>query len=129
MGYCNPTWMSAYTYTQIAERSRQVNLPAPKTQALIVANASAQRWRSILVRSDGKTRWGGRIETTAPAGELERASVLDAAGNVIADVQITRTSLSHTTGEFVTIPEPGADWDAIEWHGRRISLGSIQPPL
>ncbi|MET0339931.1 MAG: hypothetical protein ABW252_02975 [Polyangiales bacterium] len=137
MGYCNPTWMSAYTYSLIATRSRQVNLK-PATQALVQGSAQAlvQRddaathsWRSVLLRSDGKARWGRALESDAPAGALEPAVVRDAAGHIVAEVQVARTQLTHTAGEFLGIPEPGPSWHALELRDRRIELGAILPPL
>lgn len=138
MGYCNPTWMSAYTYSLLATRSRDVNLKAGAqalvaegTQALVKSGAAAttHSWRSVLLRSDGKARWGREVETQPPSGPLEPASVLDASGKVVAEVQVARTPLTHTAGAFLAIPEPGPSWHAIELHDRRIELSTILPPL
>jgi hypothetical protein len=123
MGYCQPNWISAYTYTGLAERTRQVS-----QRAFIQAPLVATRWHALIAHEDGSGRWSRGIETDTP-GELEPASVRDASGREIAQIQIARVPLADTRDEFVFVPEPGAAWHTLVFGGRTLALGSIAPPL
>ena len=123
MGYCQPNWISAYTYTGLAERARQVN-----QRAFIQGPLVATRWHQLVAYGDGTARWSAGIEIETP-GDLEPASVLDASGREIVQVQIARIPLADSEDEFVFVPEPGAAWHTLVFAGRRLELGSIAAPL
>ena len=122
MGYCQPNWISAYTYTGLAERARQVS-----QRAYVQAPRIATRWRQLVAHGDGTARWNAGIETETP-GELEPASVLDASGREVAQIQIARIPLADSEDQFVFLPEPGAAWHTLVFAGRRLALGSIAAP-
>jgi hypothetical protein len=126
MSYCPPFWVSAYTYQALAVRSQAVNTdkslffqPAP----------GAQRWHTMLAYSDGRNQWVGSSELMPPGGGVEPAQVLDGGGSVIANIEVARTALSHTTDEFLQIPEPGRNWAKIAMRDREIVLSEVAPPL
>ncbi|MET0341525.1 MAG: hypothetical protein ABW252_11040 [Polyangiales bacterium] len=125
MGYCRPNWISAYTYQALALRSQSVNI----NRAFIHMPGPSVRWQNLIAYSDGTNRWGGTSELGAPGGDPEPARVLDAAGNVIDDVEVVRTELSHTADEFFFIPEPGKDWAKLALRDREIVLSDVAAPL
>jgi hypothetical protein len=124
MGYCSPNWISPYTYGALATRSLAVN-----KLAFVKSAESPTPWRNVLLYADGSARWGGALETRMPGGELEAASVLDASGATIANIEVTRLELSHTDDEIVYLPSPGADWASVVLRDRVLSLASVQPAL
>jgi hypothetical protein len=126
MGYCKPNWISTYSYQALAVRSQTVNT---NRAAFIQLTDASERWHSMLAYSDGSARWGGSAEFGAPGGDTEPARVLDAAGNVIADIEVIRTELSHTSDEFFYIPEPGKNWAKLALRDREINLSDVAPPL
>ena len=130
MGYCEPTWISDYTYSALAARSLIVNkTSAATTKSRAALVVSGEPWHSLILYEDGSARWSGLITNDAPGGEREPLRVLDAQGNVIADLQATRVHLDHTGGSFLYIPEPQADWATLEVGGIRIAMDSVLPEL
>jgi hypothetical protein len=124
MGYCQPNWISSYNYNALFERSTRVNL-----KALTRGLNGLARWHHVLLYSDGSARWGGSIETETPGGEVESANALDAAGNVIAEVEVVRIPLSDTSDQFLYIPEPQPAWAALELSDRVLTLSTVLPAL
>ncbi|MET0287665.1 MAG: M66 family metalloprotease [Polyangiales bacterium] len=124
MGYCSPNWISPYTYGALATRSLAVN-----KLAFVKGAESATPWRNVLLYADGSARWGGAVETRMPGGEIESATVLDASGATIANIEVTRLELSHTDDIILYLPSPGADWASVVLRDRTLALRSIQPAL
>jgi hypothetical protein len=122
MGYCEPNWIGVYNYAGLAARSQAVNAKALRI-------GSGLRWRNVVLYDDGKARWGGDLLSEDPAGEYERAQVLDASGRVIDTIEIVRLGLSHAGAQFVYFPEPGAQWSALALSDRVVELGAVLPPL
>ncbi len=114
MGYCNNQWVSDYTYRFFTDRVALLNgamrvLPPP---------GGMQHFRFLLVDQDGP-RWGvPRPAPRYPTGEPEPADILDASGNVIATVTVYRTPFDHLGGGQVLVPEPEADWHAVQLRGQ-----------
>jgi hypothetical protein len=121
MGYCEPNWISAYNYAGIAARSLQVNLKALRI-------SSGLTWQNVILYDDGQARWGGDLLTEDPAGEYESADVLDAAGRVIAQIEIVRLGLSHAGAQFLYVPQPGANWSALKLKDKTVQLSAVLPP-
>ncbi|HEX5660078.1 MAG TPA: M66 family metalloprotease [Polyangiales bacterium] len=124
MGYCSPNWISGYTYGGLATRSKAVN-----TLALVHGGESATTWQNVLLYADGSARWGGAFETRMPGGDVETATVLDASGQSIETIQVTRLVLSHTDDVIVYLPSPGARWASVVLRDRTLSLSTILPAL
>ncbi|MET0342231.1 MAG: hypothetical protein ABW252_14600 [Polyangiales bacterium] len=125
MGYCQPFWISPYTYQALAVRSQAVNtdkslfyIPAP----------GARRWHTMAAYADGTNQWVGVMDHGAPGGDEEPAQVLDASGKVLENIEVARIPLSHTTDEYVQIPEPGASWSKIVMRDREIDLTKVAAP-
>jgi len=122
MGYCEPNWISPYNYAGLAARSLQVNEKSLRV-------GSDESWQHVLLYADHTARWGGAVETRMPSGNVEQASVLDAAGRQIAQVDVVRIPLSHSGDEFLYIPEAQQGWVALQLSDQKLVLSSIKPAL
>jgi hypothetical protein len=129
MGYCSPSWISDYTYAALAERSLAVNT-SMKIQSFGGERAGqAATWQSLILYADGSARWAGVSTDEVPLGEREPMSAFDAQGNKVAEREVARVSLSHSSDSFLYIPEPQADWAELEFGGTRLNVASILPAL
>jgi hypothetical protein len=110
MGYCDPKWISDYTYKGLLDRSGTIN-----KQSLVITDPRAiQRWHAMIVDADGP-RWSQPFaEPGEPFGIPETADVLDIDGNPIEQVTVYRTEIGDSIGATVLVPEPGDDWHAIK---------------
>jgi Peptidase M66 len=124
MGYCSPNWISGYTYNGLAARSRAVN-----SLAFVKSAESPTPWQNVLLYGDGSARWGGAQETRMPGGEIESASVLDAAGTTVATIEVTRLTLSHSEDVILYLPAPGPRWSSLVLRDRVLELSQILPAL
>lgn len=126
MGYCDPTWISDYTYRGLASRSLVVN-----ASAFVLAKSVGPRevWQGLILYEQGEARWAGLSSDEVP-GHREVARVLASDGRELATVDIARVPLDHTRDAFVYIPEPESDWWALELQdGTRLVLDDILPAL
>jgi len=117
MGYCEPQWISDYTFQAFLDRIADLN--GARSQILMSPDA-AQPWRVALVSPNGP-RWGHPIDNpTPPVGTPESATVVDASGQPIAlvDVYVVRTS--EDGHETVLVPEPESSWYAIDLGSRGV---------
>jgi hypothetical protein len=115
MGYCNPAWISAYTYRGVMDRIADVAGGGTKPATLEPSPAG----RTLLVGPSG-ARWG-RPASGTPEGTSERADILDAAGNLVSTVEVWRSELGEEGQWSVQVPEPQPGW-----HSLRLGDG---PPI
>jgi len=116
MGYCSNVWLSEYTYGGITDRVASVN-GNNGSQAQVLSAAALQPWRVLLVSRQGM-RWGAPITSPSVAeGSAVSARILDAAGAVLAEVDVYRTEISDQGGAVYLVPEPKAGWNAVQIPG------------
>jgi hypothetical protein len=110
MGYCDPKWVSDYTYKGLLSRSSMINV-----QALAITDPGAiQRYRVLLVDADGP-RWSQPFtEPAEPFGTAEDADVLDLDGRLIERVTVYRTQIGDSHGATVLVPEPSSGWSSVK---------------
>jgi hypothetical protein len=126
MGYCDPTWISDYTYRGLASRSLTVNASA---NLLAKSVGPREVWQGLILYEGGEARWAGLSSDEVP-GHREVARVLGGDGGVLTTVDIARVPLDHAGDAFVYIPEPESDWWALELQdGTRLVLDDILPAL
>lgn len=114
MGYCDPKWMSDYTYKALVERIATVNSGGGISPSGTMPLA---RYR-VLLLDDAGPRWSLPFDEPIEAyGEPEMAQVLDVDGNVITEVTVYRTRLSESDGSSILVPEPEPGWNAIQVAG------------
>jgi len=119
MGYCNPTWISDYTYNALALRSQTVNT------AFLLYAPEEVTWQGLLSYAEGNARWTGTSTIGAPPGEGEHAQALDARGRVVEDIQAIRLRLSHSSDSILYLPAPKPTWSAIAFEDRTILLDDV----
>ncbi len=119
MGYCSNVWLSEYTYGGITDRVAAVN--GNGSQAQVFSLAGLQPWRVLLTSSKG-ARWGAPItRPSAAEGTPIGARISNAAGALLAEVNVYRTEVSDQGGAVFLVPEPQAGWSTLEIPG----LGAI----
>lgn len=112
MGYCQNQWISDFTYKAIMDRVAVIN------GATSWINPNPKGTWEVIVSSAFGASWG-----VAPQGEVtavgaaEPASVLDAAGNEIAQVTVYRSKMDHLSGASIMVPTAQAGWHAIAVKG------------
>ena len=115
MSYCGPIWISDYTFEALAQRISSVN------QALRFQSFQSYSWKSILLNGQGNLRWAADMNSNAaPSATAQWANVLDAAGNVVDQVEYYRYDFSHVPGAKILTAQPLPHWHAIEIPGAGI---------
>ena len=117
MGYCDPTWISDYTYTALFNRIAAVNGVAD-----VITLAPQKSWQTISIAADGSLAVGVpfRVRGT-PDGEPREVEVTGPGGS-------SRTvtgyfyPYSHIPGGMVLIPEPQEGDRAVRIGGRHLAL-------
>jgi hypothetical protein len=116
MGYCNPTWMSDYTYDELATRRTQI--AAQAGARLVEATVLTVPHRSAVVSADGRLSLGHVVRPgQSPIGEREVAQVFDRSGRLIRAIAVYRAGLEHGAGFVLDLPEPEADWAWLQLAG------------
>jgi hypothetical protein len=128
MGYCNPQWISDYTYAAIATRrsavsnmalaARQIRQDGRQPLWSGDAFESQPPGRTLLLDGAGGAVWGSswRHEDSA-SGKPEIARVLDESGAVIAEVTVYRTGYGHGPGASLAVPAARSGWVALALDG------------
>jgi hypothetical protein len=110
MGYCDPKWISDYTYKGLTDRVAAVNGNALE----IVSPELIAQYRVLIVEKDG-ARWSQPfVAPAAPYGDPESADVLDIDGNVVEHVTVYRTLIGDAEASTLLVPEPKQGWNAIK---------------
>lgn len=99
MGYCNPTWVSDYTYGGLYERIAFVNAFG---QSIAVKK---RLYRVAVVDFDGSLSWGLPVETAAPRGQIKTIETLDATGATIGTVSGTFVPVDHLEGGMLYVED------------------------
>jgi hypothetical protein len=129
MGYCSPTWISAYTYKALAVRSQEVNNTSFRFAP------SNREWVSMVLYDDansamrGHVRWGNGYTRRMPGGESEQAIVKDSLGKTVGEIEVVRVRLSHSDDSFLYLPSPRANWASLVLGDREIQLRDVHAPL
>jgi hypothetical protein len=113
MGYCNPQWISDYTYGAIATRRSAVSVNGAAAREIRSLAEATDPHRTLLSDGAGRVSWGRSLDGEAPAGHPERAHVLDAAGLVVAEVTVYRTGYGHGAGASFDVPAPRPGWKSL----------------
>lgn len=114
MSYCDPIWVSDYTYREMFERIQFANQGFPFTSF-----PPTEFW-VVLDDMDG-VRWGSTmIIEEPPSGTTAKVDYLDANGTPIATDDAFVTPLDHVDGRYILMPKPpeGAVYVDVEGTGR-----------
>ena len=102
MGYCNPTWLSDYTFDAIFERLEYVN-------GLVPFTAWPERRVRVAVTTDQKTFWGRSLTVQEPVSAPVTVQFEDATGRVVGVGTADRIDITDGEGQVFYIPEAGTD--------------------
>ncbi|HET8939874.1 MAG TPA: M66 family metalloprotease [Polyangiales bacterium] len=109
MGYCEPKWISDYTYKGLVERVASLS-----TSPLVLSSEStAQQFNVLLVDANGP-RWGRPFAQPSDAfGQPEEAEALDIDGRVVERIIVYRTVLGDHDGATLLVPPAKRGWNAV----------------
>ncbi|MET0388568.1 MAG: zinc-dependent metalloprotease family protein [Polyangiales bacterium] len=115
MGYCEPKWISAYTYQGLVERVARMNtqMISLSTYASVVVEPARERFQVMLLDAEGP-RWSQPFaEPDEAFGEPEQAEVLDVDGQAIAKITVYRTLIGDQDGVTILVPPAQHGWNAV----------------
>ena len=102
MGYCQPLWVSDYTYDNLLDRVQALSAqfrfaPAPDFDP---------QWKSLSLEPDGQLVPGPTFELSMPpSGDLHVIEVTDADGQVVDTVTGYLVQTSHLDGGVLLVQE------------------------
>ncbi len=103
MGYCDPTWVSDYSYNWLQDRITDVNGSA----LLQLPEGFSPRWSTVMISPDGSGKRGTDLTLRAPPqGKATQVEFLDATGGVLDVVGGSFHPYSHLDGGTLLFPEP-----------------------
>lgn len=111
MSYCDPPWVSDYTYRALLERVAAVNR-ANSTQNREWAGEAPRTWWAMHVSETG-VRWTQGTTTEGPLSALELGVVYDKAGAPLLEVEVFRVKMSEGAGYLLFVPPPEPGWAAV----------------
>lgn len=114
MAYCNPSWVSDYTYRKMARRIAVLNGVADPPQAYISGEpAEEARWHVLYV-TPSRLWWGNPYpEPKLPSGKPTEGVVYGEDGDPIADITVYVTELSAHDQSVMLVPPPHDGWYAV----------------
>lgn len=102
MGYCDPTWVSDYTWGALFDRITFVN-----ASAAAGGGGGGQPMWMVSVDGAGRAKLGQRVTLTEePSGELRMLDVLDHQGALRRRDSARFYPYSDLPGGFLLVPEP-----------------------
>jgi hypothetical protein len=103
MGYCDPTFVSDYTYGKLFTRIRTVNTQSPEQRNM---SATPTRYRFVEVKPDGGLAWGSTVDLDSePESGLTSVS-FDHADGTIETVRGHYYPYGELNGGYMLVPEP-----------------------
>ena len=100
MGYCQPVWISDYTYAALFDRVRVVNY-----QAAMTGPRPMQKFRRIYIGQDGVMREGGIVQRPFLEGPLTDVA-LSLPNGTKQHVTGHFFAYDHLAGGYVLVPLP-----------------------
>lgn len=106
MGYCDPSWISDYTYGALFDRIRAVNSAAD----VMWPDDAYRNWQTIFVDADGQTSFGPVVQPgRPPVGAPRTVTLLNGQGRVVDTVEGRFAPYDHLPGGVLLVPELSAD--------------------
>jgi len=106
MGYCDPTWVSDYTFEELFDRIRSVN-GARSVERI----EDMPTFRTVLVKVDGGLEWSKDVRLPGLNHDSvpKTVELLDGDGEVLGRVEGRLNPFGHLPGGFLHIPDFGDD--------------------
>lgn len=103
LSYCEPQWVSDYTYRALFDRISYVN----GSMSFYAEPTAVTRFRVALMDGEGHVEWGETIElSSTPSGELHELPVLDRDGEPAGTIEGYFYEYSHLPGGTMLVPMP-----------------------
>ena len=103
MGYCDPVFVSDYTFGKLFARIRTVNAAAPMQRNV---SLEPTRYRFVDVKPDGSLAWGSTVDLEdEPESGLTSVS-FDHADGTIETVRGHYYPYGELNGGYILVPEP-----------------------
>ena len=103
MGYCDPNWISDYTYNALYTRVFYVN---SKKSMVLPDGAPPIRYRYVHVQPDGKLRWGKTTLTRNPPTSDPHTVTYEAADGTKQTLSGFYYPYAEMGGGLMVVPEP-----------------------
>jgi hypothetical protein len=101
MGYCEPEWISDYTYQALLERMQAVNMVAD-----VHGLRARERFRFLNVAPGAAPSWGSEISLRHhPAGEERTVTFYGADGSIVGTGVAHYFRYDHLAGGYLLVPE------------------------
>jgi len=121
MAYCEPTWVSDYTYDELFDRVRTVN----NLSHFIAGPESVHDWLVVGLDGRGGTRRTGELQLAAsPGGTRQDIILLDKLGMRLGESVGYFSPLNHLPGGHLLVPRPSRGV-----HALRLPDGAVVPLL
>jgi len=119
MGYCDPTWVSAYNFRALHQRMAEVSSQLGSAPS----SAMSRPYRVVSVGADGALALGPALQLPgAGRGERRRVALLDAQGALRRWQEARLYRYSHASGGILVIPEPEPSDFGLRMQGRILKL-------
>ena len=106
MGYCEPSWISDYTYKALHQRIRAVN----GASDFAWSPETPRTWQMVFVDGEGQTKLGPVVEPERPPVGLSRmVNLRNARGQVVETVEGHFAPYDHLPGGVMLVPELAVD--------------------
>ncbi len=113
MGYCDPSWVSDYTYSALHERIVAVGGGTTSANGAKV-ESNGGSFRIISFDADGLAKTSETIElATAPQGTVSDVDYLGDHGDVLAKAKAHVYRYDHLPGGIVVVPEQAPGFRAL----------------
>jgi len=112
MGYCDPTWVSDYSFQALLERIARLN-GVQGYEVKARSSEPLQTWRRMLVTQSGAVWSTSKEGRGPPGGRAELGVIFDANGNQIAQVSVYRMEMSDGGGYMLYVPSAAAGYHSI----------------
>ncbi len=103
MGYCNPVWVSDYTFGALYTRMNYV----ATHPSIFYPAGTTTKYRFVSVGMDGKLTWGDDITLSEPPlGDPHTVTYVDADGKVVDSATGQYYPYNDLPGGYMLVPEP-----------------------
>ena len=117
MSYCQPSWVSDYTYRALFDKIAFVN-----GAQYFHATKPKQRFQAISIRGNGEISRGQHFDIQGtPSGKPEAVEVIDASGKAR---QVTGYfhPYNHLPGGMLLVPQPAQSARSLRLRGKALAL-------
>jgi len=125
MSYCEPLWISAYTYNALYERMQNISYMSRIISAEDVQEEA--QWSTLLLLPEGGVQWGYPVgSNVAPDVETRSIALFDADENLVGKAEGYFMPFSHIDGGTLVFPAIDEDVvDYVEYGKQRLSVSAM----